>query len=43
MLFKLEVMGTPPLVGGTKAAGFAAVVMLSTWQPPQPIWLKSVA
>ena len=37
MLFKLDVMGTPPLVGGTKAAGFAAVVMLSTWQPPHPI------
>ena len=35
-------IGTPPVVGGMKDAGLAAVVMFSTWQPAQPICVKRV-
>src|SRR5262252_6771499 len=33
-------IATPPVVWGTNREGFAAVVMLSTWQPPHPMLLK---
>ena len=41
--FRLALIAaSPPVVFGMNAAGFDEVVTCLQWQPPQPIWLKSV-